>query len=185
MTEGGSSVTFSYSSKTDYVGKHDFKCRLFWEFPGDIPDNELEPDSVVTVAFDVTGTGTYFGYVSYDGSRLKSCGPSSTPLPGESVPIKVKGHGVDGDVGFKTYFVAAVKIYEDSELIHLEFGKRPTDSFTNAIPIVDTTYTFPSDGHYTMDCELWWHAGDPYIPTGTLEEKAKSIGRCVYSSSSA
>ncbi len=183
LTEGGSSVTFSYSSKTDYSGKHDFKCRLFWEFPGDIPDNELEPDSVVTVAFDVTGTGTYFGYVSYDGSRLKSCGPSSTPLPGESVPIKVKGHGVDGDVGYKTYFVAAVKIYEDSELIHLEFGKRPTDSFTNAIPIVDTTYTFPSDGHYTMDCELWWHAGDPYIPTGTLKEKAKSIGRCVYSSS--
>ena len=185
LTEGGSSVTFSYSSKTDYSGYHDFKCRLFWEFPGDIPDNELEPDSVVAVAFDITGSGTYFGYegLSYDGSRLKSCGPSSTPLLGESVPLKVIGHGVNRDKGFKTYFVAAVKIYEDSELIHLEFGKRPTDSFTNAIPIVDTTYTFPSDGHYTMDCELWWHAGDPHIPTGTLEEKAKSIGRCVFSSS--
>ena len=180
LTKGGSSVTLTYSAKTDYSGRYDFICRLFWEFPSDILDKELKADGVVAVSFDVTGAGTFQGYVNYDGSQISRCGPGAPPLAGETVPLKVYGHSEGTDRSSLVYLSSLLTIYKDGQLLYLDFGSDQGNDFKQSFPIVDGSYTFASAGHYTMDCELWWHAGKPFNPTGTLEEKAKAIGRCIY-----
>ena len=182
LRKGGSPVTLSYSAKTDYSGKYDFICRLFWKFPSYLPDKELTPDGVVSVPFDVTGEGTFQGYVNYDGSQISSCGPTEPPLAGATTPVRVDGHSEEPDTTGPVYLSSPVMIYKDGELVHLEFGSSQGNTFTESLPIVNGSYTFDSPGHYTIDCELWWHAGQPYNPTGTLEERAKAIGRCIYAS---
>ena len=123
---------------------------------------------------------TFQGYVNYDGSQISRCGPGAPPLAGETVPLKVYGHSEGTDRSSLVYLSSLLTIYKDGQLLYLDFGSDQGNDFKQSFPIVDGSYTFASAGHYTMDCELWWHAGKPFNPTGTLEEKAKAIGRCIY-----
>ena len=187
ISEGGT-VTLTQELAAAHAGDYDLSCRLFWEWAGALPDDELEDQQQSSTPLAVGG-GNFSGSGK---SELNECGPVPTdvllllPLPllaGENVTLAATGFWRSGDDA--GYYSARAYVYHGGDVVANDFGTKHFQGFRDDLYIFEGQYSFDSLGEYVMDCELYYHLGEPNNPFASTTEKLKTGFIALYSPGSA
>ena len=187
ISEGGT-VTLTQELAAAHAGDYDLSCRLFWEWAGALPDDELEDQQQSSTPLAVGG-GNFSGSGK---SELTECGPVPTDmllllllplLAGENVTLAATGFWRSGDDA--GYYSARAYVYHGGDVVANDFGTKHFQGFTVKLPIFKGEYSFDSLGEYVMDCELYRHPAEPNNPFASTTEKLKTGFMALYSPGSA
>ena len=183
ISEGGT-VTLTQELAAAHAGDYDLSCRLFWEWAGALPDDELEDQQQSSTPLAVGG-GNFSGSGK---SELTECGPVPTDmllplLAGENVTLAAAGFWRSGDDA--GYYSARAYVYHGGDVVANDFGTEHFQGFTEELSIFKGEYSFDSLGEYVMDCELYYHLGEPNNPFASTTEKLKTGFMALFSPGSA